>query len=170
MLPAFRRTFATACAALAVTAGVAACGSSDDDNNHTNHSSISATAPSNSSTSAAAAATAPTAEALQATLTQFSDPTIPTDAKTKLIVNGDARKGNIDKMNALLANYGTLSYAIANVNTNGTTTTADVTVTSPHGTPPAFPLTWEYVDGSWKISDVSGCLLMGLAQAPCVPQ
>lgn len=165
-----RVTVATAAAALAVTVGLTGCGGSDDSSTKATSSSTSiAAAPSSiSATPSGDNAAAPTADSLKATLLEFSDPALSTDEKAKLIVNGEARKSNIDQMNGMLAGY-TLSFAVANVVTTGNTTTADVTITSPHGTAPAFPVTWEQVDGTWKISDASGCLLLGFAQAPCTP-
>ncbi len=167
-----RVTVATAAAALAVTIGLTGCGDSDDSSTKTTSSSTSiAAAPSSDSATPAPSgqtAGAPTAETLKETLVKFGDPAVSTDDKSKLIVNGEARKSNIDQMNGMLAGY-TLTFAVDNVVTSGNTATADVTITSPHGTAPAFPVTWEQVDGTWKISDNSGCLLLGFAQAPCAP-
>ncbi|WP_040735675.1 hypothetical protein [Nocardia tenerifensis] len=164
LLPArtLRVSVATAAAALAVTVGLAACGS-DDDKSDTKVSSSSAVA---AGTSAAAAA--PTPDTLQAVLVKLSDPAVPTLEKAKLIVDGEKRTANIDQMNKGLAGY-KLTYAVADVTTQGNTATAQVTVTSPHGAPPAIPMSWEKVGDTWKLSDTSGCLLLGLAQAPCVP-
>ncbi|MFC4373876.1 hypothetical protein ACFO5K_07140 [Nocardia halotolerans] len=167
-----RVTVATAAAALAVTVGLAGCGDSDDSSTNATSSSTSiATTESSISATPAPAddnAAGPTAESLKATLVTFADPAVSTDDKADLIVNGDARKPNIDQMNGMLAGY-TLTFAVDNVATSGNTATADVTITSPHGTAPAFPVTWEQVDGEWKFSDNSGCLLLGFAQAPCTP-
>lgn len=169
-----RVTIATAAAALAVTVGLTGCGDSDDSSTNATSSSTSiAAAPSSDSTTPAAPsgdnADAPTADSLTAILTKLSDPAVSTDDKAALIVNGESRRDNIEQMNGQLANYGTLTYDVANVATSGDTATADVTITSPHGTAPAFPVTFEKVDGEWLISDNSGCLLLGFAQAPCVP-
>ncbi|MGS2804821.1 hypothetical protein [Nocardia sp. MW-W600-9] len=165
-----RVTVATAAAALAVTVALTGCGGSDDSSTKATSSSTSiAAAPSSiSATPSGDNAAAPTADSLKATLIEFADPALSTDEKAKLIVNGDARKSNIDQMNGMLAGY-TLTFAVDNVVTSGNTATADVTITSPHGTAPAFPVTWEQVDGTWKLSDASGCLLLGFAQAPCTP-
>ncbi|MFI9404910.1 hypothetical protein [Nocardia sp. NPDC052316] len=136
-------------------------------------SSSSVVASSSSSiTSSSAAATgtaaAPSPETLQAVLVTLSDPAVPTSEKTKLIVDGEKRTANIDQMNKGLAGY-TLTYAVADITTQGNTATAQVTITSPHGALPPMPLTWENVGGTWKLSDASGCLMLGFAQAPCVP-
>ncbi|NKX85706.1 hypothetical protein [Nocardia coubleae] len=164
-----RVTVAAAAAVLAV--GLTACGSDDSSTNATSSSTSISAAPSSVSATPAPTgdnAGAPSADSLKATLVQFADPGLSSDEKAKLIVNGEARKANIDQMNGMLAGY-TLTFAVDNVATSGDKATADVTITSPHGTAPAFPVTWERVDGTWKLSDASGCLLLGFAQAPCTP-
>ncbi|WP_174186492.1 hypothetical protein [Nocardia barduliensis] len=169
LLPArtLRISLATAAAALALSGALAACGSDDD----------STSAAASATTSAAASDThshgdhatgAPTAETLQSVLVKLADPKVPTPEKSKLVVNGDKRTANIDQMNAGLQGY-TLTFTVTDVTTQGDTANAQVAITSPHGAAPAMPLTWEKVDGTWKLSDASGCLLFGLAQAPCVP-
>jgi hypothetical protein len=167
-----RVAVATAAAALAVTVGLTGCGDSDDSSTNatTSSTSISAAPSSVSATPAPSGdnAAAPTADSLKATLLQFADPGVSTDDKAKLIVNGDSHKSNIDQMNGMLAGY-TLTFAVDNVATSGDTATADVTITSPHGTAPAFPVIWQKDGGIWKLSDASGCLLLGFAQAPCTP-
>ncbi|MFI6365523.1 hypothetical protein ACIBG0_22505 [Nocardia sp. NPDC050630] len=156
-------------AAMAATVGLTGCGSDDKpDTKATTTLSAAAT------TSAAGhgdhgSAAAPTVETLTAVLDSLSDPAKPTSEKTKLIVNGEKRTANIDQMNQALGGYGKLTYAVADITTSGNSATAQVTITSPHGTAPAMPLTWEYADGTWKLSDASGCLMLGFAQAPCVP-
>ncbi|WP_433206056.1 hypothetical protein ACQP1G_19170 [Nocardia sp. CA-107356] len=158
-----------AAAAMAATVGLTACGSDDkSDTTATATTSVAAT------TSAAGhgdhgSAAAPTTETLTAVLNTLSDPAVPTPEKSKLIVGGEKRTANIDQMNQALGGYGKLTYAVADITTNGNAATAQVTITSPHGTAPAMPLTWEYVDSTWKLSDASGCLMLGFAQAPCVP-
>lgn len=166
-----RVTVATAAAALAVTVGLTGCGSDDSSTNATTSSTSISAAPSSVSATPAPSgdnAAAPTADSLKATLLQFADPGVSTDDKAKLFVGGDAHKANIDQMNGMLAGY-TLTFAVDNVVTSGNTATADVTITSPHGTAPSFPMTWEQDGGSWKLSNTSGCLLLGFAQAPCTP-
>ncbi|WP_433723326.1 hypothetical protein ACQP0C_24080 [Nocardia sp. CA-129566] len=156
-----------AAAAMAATVGLTACGSDDK-------SDVKATATVAAPTSAAGhgdhgSAAAPTAAALTAVLDALSDPGKSTAEKTKLIVGGEKRTANIDQMNQALGSYGKLTYAVADITASGNTATAQVTITSPHGTAPAMPMTWEYVEGTWKLSDASGCLMLGFAQAPCVP-
>ncbi|CAM4526487.1 Nuclear transport factor 2 family protein [Nocardia ninae] len=167
LLPAriLRVSVATATAALAVTVGLAGC-SSDDNKSDAKVSSSSVVA--SSSAAATGNAAAPTPETLQAVLVKLSDPAVPTAEKTKLIVDGEKRTANIDQMNKGLAGY-TLTYAVADITTQGNTATAQVTITSPHGALPPMPLSWENVGGTWKLSDASGCLMLGFAQAPCVP-
>lgn len=171
LLPArtLRMSMVITAAAMAATVGLTGCGSDDkSDTKATSTTSAAAT------TSAAGhgdhgSAAAPTAETLTAVLDALSDPAKPTSEKTELIVNGEKRTANIDQMNQALGSYGKLIYAVADITTSGESATAQVTITSPHGTAPAMPLTWEYVDGTWKLSDASGCLMLGFAQAPCVP-
>ncbi|WP_228001240.1 hypothetical protein [Nocardia australiensis] len=178
MLPpakTLRVSFATVAAALALTVGLTACGSDDS----SEAKATTSTAPSTASSGAAVSSTAghgdhstdaaPTPETLQAVLVKLSDPATSTTDKAALIVNGEQRTANIDQMNKALGNYGTLTYTVADITTEGNTATAQVTITSPHGAAPAMPLTWEHVDGMWKLSDASGCLMLGFAQAPCVP-
>ncbi|UAK30470.1 hypothetical protein K8O92_21435 [Nocardia asteroides] len=169
-----RVSLATAAAALAISGALAACGSDDDS---TTDAATSATSSTSATTSAAASDThghgdhatgAPTAETLQAVLVKLADPNVPTAEKSKLIVNGEKRTANIDQMNAGLQGY-TLTFTVADITTQGDTANAQVTINSLHGAAPAVPLTWEKVDGAWKLSDASGCLLFGFAQAPCVP-
>ncbi|MGQ4598470.1 hypothetical protein [Nocardia sp. R6R-6] len=161
-----RVSVATA-AALAISCGLAACGS-DHDSAATTSPVTSATATSITQGHGDHAPGAPTAETLRAVLAQLADPTVPTTEKTKLIVNGEQRASNIDRMNAGLQGY-TLTFTVADVTTQGNTANAQVTINSPHGSAPAVPLNWENVNGTWKLSDTSGCLLLGFAQAPCVP-
>lgn len=166
LLPArtLRVSVVTAAAALALTAGLAACGSDDDSSTATTSSTATASTHSHGDQ----AAGAPTAETLQAILVKLADPNVPTADKTKLIVDGEKRAANIDQMNAGLHGY-TLTFAVADITTQGTIANAQVTINSPHGAAPAVPMTWENVGGTWKLSDASGCLMLGFAQAPCVP-
>ncbi|MFF0543935.1 hypothetical protein [Nocardia thailandica] len=166
-----RVAVAAAAAAVAVTVGLTGCSSDDDTSTKATSTSTSTAAAtsSNSATSTAPGAAGATADELKATLVKFSDPAIPTDQKVVLIVNGEARRANIDQINALLATYGKLDYAVSDVVVTGDKATANVVITSPSGTAPAIPVEWQKVDGQWKLTDASGCLLLGFAQAPCVP-
>jgi hypothetical protein len=171
LLPArtLRVSVATAAAALAVTIGLTACGSDDKSDAKATTSAVTASAAA-SSTAGHGDHAAPTAETLQAVLDGLADPTKSTADKTKLLVDGEKRASNIDRMNQALGNYGTLIFAVADITTTqGDSATAQVTITSPHGTAPAMPMTWNHVDGVWKLSDASGCMVLGFAQAPCVP-
>ncbi|MFI6865446.1 hypothetical protein [Nocardia sp. NPDC050406] len=151
-------------AALAVTATLAGCGSEDKDSTATtSSSSVSAT-----TTTAAAAAPAPTAEQLQATLNAFADPTKPASEKATLVVDGDKRVALIEQMNKGLANY-QVTFAVSDVQATGDKADAKVAVTSPHGTMPNLPMSWQYVDGTWKISDAAACSILGMARAACQP-
>ncbi|MGW4766597.1 hypothetical protein ACWEO2_00965 [Nocardia sp. NPDC004278] len=155
-----------AAAAMATTVGLTACGSDDKSDVKASATSLAAAT---TSTAGHGSAAAPTAEALTAVLDALSDPAKSTSEKAELIVGGEKRTANIDQMNRALGGYGKLTYAVADITSSGNTATAQVTITSPHGTAPAMPMTWEYVDGTWKLSDASGCLMLGFAQAPCVP-
>lgn len=171
LLPPRTTRVVTAAAALAVTVALTGCGSDDSSTNATTSSTSIAAAPSSDSATPAPSgdnAAAPTADSLKQTLIRFADPGVSTDDKATMIVGGEAHKSNIDQMNGMLAGY-TLTFAVDNVATSGNTATADVTITSPHGTAPSFPMTWERDGGSWKMSNTSGCLLLGFAQAPCTP-
>jgi expansin (peptidoglycan-binding protein) len=167
-----RVSVATAAVALAVTIGSTACGSDDKSDAKATTSASAVTSSAAASSTAGHgdhAAAAPTAETLQAVLDGLADPTKSTTDKTKLLVDGEKRASNIDRMNQALGNYGKLIFAVADTTTQGDSATAQVTITSPHGTAPAMPMTWNHVDGVWKLSDASGCMMLGLAQAPCVP-
>lgn len=159
-----RVSVAIAAAALAVTATLAGCGSDDRDSTATSSSS----SVSASVTKAQAAAPAPTAEQLQATLTEFADPAKPAADKAKLVVDGDKRVALIEQMNKGLANY-QVTFAVSDVQANGDKADAKVAVTSPHGTMPNLPMSWQYIDGTWKISDAAACSILGMARAACQP-
>ncbi|MFI9503089.1 hypothetical protein [Nocardia sp. NPDC052566] len=158
---------ATAAAALAVTVGLAACGS-DDKSDTAKATSTSAAASTSAAHGEHGKTAAPTAEELQATLTLLADPAKPTADKTAAIVNGEKRSANIDKMNQGLAGYN-LTFAVSDIKVEGPKATAQVVINSPHGAAPAMPLTWENIDGKWKLSDASACTMLGFAQAPCTP-
>ncbi|WP_280247251.1 hypothetical protein [Nocardia abscessus] len=170
LLPArtLRVSLATAVAALALSGALAACGSDDDSTTSAATSATTSAAASGTHSHGDHATGAPTAENLQAGLVKLADPNVPTPEKSKLIVNGEQRTANIDQMNKGLQGYA-LNFTVADITTQGTTANAQVTIASPHGASPAVPLSWENVDGTWKLSDASGCLLLGFAQAPCVP-
>ncbi|WP_280253676.1 hypothetical protein [Nocardia abscessus] len=170
LLPArtLRVSLATAAAALALSGALAACGSDDDSTTSAATSATTSAAASGTHSHGDHATGAPTADTLQAVLVKLADPNVPTPEKSKLIVNGEQRTANIDQMNKGLQGYA-LTFTVADITTQGTTANAQVTIASPHGASPAVPLSWENVDGTWKLSDASGCLLLGFAQAPCVP-
>ncbi|WP_328400354.1 hypothetical protein [Nocardia sp. NBC_00403] len=167
LLPArtLRVSVATAAAAVTVTLGLTACGS--DDKSDTATATSTSVVATSADHGAHGTATAPLADELKATLTLVADPAKSTAEKTALIVNGDKRSANIDQMNQALAGYGALTFAVTDVKVEGTTATAQVVITSPHGAAPAMPMTWEHVDGKWKLSDATACTMLGFAQAPC---
>ncbi|WP_424806908.1 hypothetical protein [Rhodococcus sp. 27YEA15] len=168
-----RKTLVSACAVAAVFA-LGACSSDDtSDSSATSSTSVAAasstSAAATSSSAAAEAATAPTAESLNADLTALIDPAKPIDEKTALVVDGAKRQANIETMGAALGgNPGyTITFDVQNVEVEGQTATADVAVVSPHGAAPAAPWTWEFEDGTWKLSDTSACGLLEMGRAPC---
>ncbi|WP_040790987.1 hypothetical protein [Nocardia paucivorans] len=114
---------------------------------------------------------APSADALRGGLDTFVDPQVSTADKAKIVVGGEKLTANIDQMNRELAGYGELTFAVADIDVDDEQATAQVTITSPHGTAPAMPMTWQHDHGSdsWKLSEQSACVLLGFAKAPCVP-
>ncbi|MEV6135520.1 hypothetical protein AB0L63_05540 [Nocardia sp. NPDC051990] len=171
LLPArtLRTSMVIAATAVAAIVGLTGCGSGDKSDAKATSTTSAAAPTSATGHGDHGSAAAPTAETLIAVLDTFSDPAKPTSEKTKLIVDGEKRIANINQMNQTLGGYGKLTYAVADITTSGNSATAQVTITSPHGTVPAMPMTWEHVDSTWKLSDASGCLMLGFAQAPCAP-
>lgn len=168
---ALRVSVATVAAAAAVTLGLAGCGSDDSGDaagtSTPSTSAVATTTAAASTTAGAAAADAPSAAELQGTLTTLADPAVPTPEKTALIVDGERRAAAIDQLTQALAGYGTLTFAVDQVTVAGTTATGQTVITSPNGSAPAIPLTWENVDGTWKLTDATACTLLGFAQIPC---
>lgn len=152
--------------AVLIAVGVTACGSgSDTADTAAQQSSVTAAATVVPS-SAAPSAAAPADTQLQQTLEQFVDPTTPVAEKVAAVVNGAQRTANIEAMTAALANYGRVTFVVRNIKADGRSAVADVDVTSPHGTVPV-PMTWENVDGTWKLSDASTCALLAMGRAGC---
>ncbi|MBF6245480.1 nuclear transport factor 2 family protein [Nocardia elegans] len=144
-----------------------ACGS-DNSQDSTPTGTTTATSAAAAATSAAAAP-APTAEELQATLNGFVDPAKPTAEKEKLVVGGDKRAANIDTMTKGLANYGTITFTVADIKTEGDQATGQVTITSPHGPAGPMPMTWQHSAAGWQLSDASACQILAMGMAPCQP-
>lgn len=169
------RVAAATAAAAALALGLTACGSDDDGGDTAAAGSVAAT------TSAAAhdhgddhdqgdTAPAPTAQSLQSTLEQITNPDVPVDEKVKLIDDGENRRDILEKLNAALQSYRGITYQVGEVTVDGDTATGQTTITSPSGqSAPPMPMTWEYDDGSWKLSDAGACVLFGFAQLPCSP-
>ncbi|MGV9632734.1 hypothetical protein ACWDO0_00975 [Nocardia rhamnosiphila] len=167
------RVAAATAAAAALALGLTACGSDDDGGDTAAAGSVAAT------TSAAAhdhgddhdhGDTAPTAQSLQSTLEQITNPDVPVDEKVKLIDDGENRRDILEKLNAALQSYRGITYQVGEVTVDGDTATGQTTITSPSGqSAPPMPMTWEYDDGSWKLSDAGACVLFGFAQLPCSP-
>ncbi|MEU8897531.1 hypothetical protein [Nocardia sp. NPDC048505] len=157
---------ASAAVALAVTAGATACGSDDKSDSATGTSTAATTSAAGHGDHSAVAS--PSAADLQATLLLLADPAKPTADKTAVVVDGAKRQANIETMNQALGGYGALTFAVSEVKVEGTKATAQVVTTSPHGSAPAMPMTWEHVDGKWKLSDASACTLLAFV-APCAP-
>ncbi|MFE6860981.1 hypothetical protein [Nocardia sp. NPDC057668] len=115
----------------------------------------------------AAAAPVPSPEELQSTLDRFVDPAVPTADKEKLMVGGAAKSGNIDKMSSALGNYGHVGFGVSGVQVNGEGANAAVAISSPHGTMPGVPMTWQYADGAWQLSEGTGCMILAMGKAAC---
>ncbi|MFC9362860.1 hypothetical protein ACFTZB_40625 [Rhodococcus sp. NPDC057014] len=141
--------------AAVVALGMSACSSDDS----------SGTAAATSSQVDATVA-APTSEELLGTLQLLVDPARPVDEKTVVVVDGDERRPNLEAMTAAMANY-PVSFTVTDVQVEGDTATANVAISSPHGTAAPTTWTWENVDGVWKVSDESTCTLLGMARAGC---
>lgn len=154
-----RVSVATVAAVAAVTASLAGCSSDDK-------SSSDAKGSTTTSSAAAVTAPAPTADTLQSVLTAFADPAKPAADKAKLVVDGDKRLGNIDTMNQGLAHY-QVGFAVGEIKQDGTKADAKVSVTSPHGTMPDVPMSFQYTDSAWKLSDAGACTILGMARAAC---
>ncbi|WP_067689765.1 hypothetical protein [Nocardia jejuensis] len=116
---------------------------------------------------AAADTPAPTNAELQSTLDRFTDPGVPTADKQQLMVGGDRRTGNIDKMNQGLANYGKIGFEVSGVQAGGDTANASVAIVSPHGTIPGIPMTWEHTAAGWQLSEGTACTILSMGKAPC---
>ncbi|MEV6067133.1 hypothetical protein AB0L82_11325 [Nocardia sp. NPDC052001] len=152
---------ATVAAALAVTATLAGCGSDDK-------TSTDSAATTSAAVTKAATAPAPTAEQLQGVLTAFADPAKPAADKAKLVVDGDKRIALIETMNQGLAHYA-VSFTVGEIKQTGDKADAKVSVVSPHGTMADVPMSFQYVDGTWKLADAGACTILGMARAACQP-
>ncbi|NLE82679.1 MAG: hypothetical protein GX610_24515 [Rhodococcus sp.] len=160
------RKSAIAAGAIVVALGMSAC-SSDESSDAADTSSAASTSESaNEHESEHGDLAAPSADELRATLDALADPQTPVDEKVTLVEKGDERRPNIETMTNAMEHY-QVGFEVTNVRLDGTTATADVAVTSPHGAAGATPWTWEHVDGTWKVSDESTCGLLGMATAPC---
>lgn len=158
------RTGVYASGVLLFAFAIAACGS-DDSSNSTAAGNTTATSAVTSAT--AAAVPAPSAQELQATLDLVSSPDKPVSDKAAVVVEGTKRTPNLGQLTAALAGY-KLTYVVHDIAVTGSTATAKVDVTSPHGAMP-MPMTWQYVGNSWKLSDSSTCVLLELGKARCAP-
>jgi hypothetical protein len=162
-----------AAGAIILAVGLTACGSDDDTADVGGGTTTTSTATANSSSAApdsssatTDSSTAPTAAELQSTLALIVDPARPMTERTAVIVNGDARTANLDAVAKALANYGQITFVIDQITVTGNTATAQVQITSPHGTLPT-PMSWEQVDGTWKLSDASACQILAMGGVAC---
>ncbi|WP_054813094.1 hypothetical protein [Nocardia arizonensis] len=166
---------ATAAVAIATTVGLTGCGSDAESDTAASATSTAITTSAAAVTTGSAghgdhsAAAAPSAEQLRTTLATFADPAETAQAKVAIVVDGQKRASNIETMTKALAGYGALKFVVNDVKVDGQSATAQVVISSPNGDAPPMPLTWQQVDGTWKISDPSACVLLGFAQAPCAP-
>jgi len=152
-----RKSLIAASAAI-VAIGLAACGSGDSSD------SASAASPA-PSTGLPAAANGPAPLVLQQQLELIADPAKTAPDKAAVIADGNTRLANLETLTKALANY-SVTFAVSDVKTEGPVTTAQVAVTSPHGTMPV-PMTWKNVDGTWLLSSESACGLLAMGGAAC---
>ncbi|MCZ4520329.1 hypothetical protein O4220_17590 [Rhodococcus ruber] len=159
------RIFSASVALTAAAMSVAAC-STADESDHADHNSTSATNSVGTTTDVPAVA-APTADELEASLLQLVAPNVDAATKAAAVENGQARLTNLDTMTAALANYGAITFEVAEPTVEGETSTADVAIATPRGTAAPSPQTWVLIDGKWKLSDASTCQILAMGQAPC---
>ena len=165
------RNFLIATSALVVAVGVAACGSDSDQAEPTAGPGVSTSAQASTESTTAntpppPAVPTPAPELLQDSLAKLVDPSIPAADKVPLIVDGPVHVQGLETMAAGLENYGRVTFAVSDVVVQGTSAIAKVDVTSPHGTVPIH-MTWDNVDGAWKLNHDSTCNLRALGRAPC---
>ncbi|WP_415974874.1 hypothetical protein [Rhodococcus sp. 077-4] len=113
------------------------------------------------------AVAAPTVTELEASLQQLVAPNVDAATKAATVENGQARLTNLETMTAALANYGAITFEVADPTVEGQTSTADVAIATPRGTAAPSPQTWVLIDGTWKLSDASTCQILAMGQAPC---
>lgn len=155
--------------AVAATALVlTGCSSNNDDSAaSTSSSAASSSAAATTSDLSSTGATVPTADDLKFTLTQISDPAVTVAAKSTLIAKGTERTAQLEQLNAGLANY-PLSYDVENVQSDATSATADVAITSPHGAAPAMPMGWDITGpNEYVLNETSTCAILGMARIQC---
>ncbi|MDI9895868.1 hypothetical protein QM797_14180 [Rhodococcus sp. IEGM 1381] len=159
------RIFSASVALTAAAISVAGC-STADESDHADHNSTSA-GDSVGATTDVPAVAAPTADELEASLLQLVAPNVDAATKAAAVENGQTRLTNLDTMTAALANYGTITFEVAQPTVEGETSTADVAIATPRGTAAPSPQTWVLIDGTWKLSDASTCQILAMGQAPC---
>nr|WP_314144247.1 hypothetical protein [uncultured Rhodococcus sp.] len=159
------RNFSVGVALAAAVISVAGC-SAADESDQTDHNSTS-TAESTAPATDAPAVAPPTSDELEASLLQLVAPNIDAATKAASVENGQARLTNLDTMTAALANYGAITFEVAEPRVEGETSTADVAIATPRGTAAPSPQTWVLIDGDWKLSDASTCQILAMGQAPC---
>ncbi|OZC44672.1 hypothetical protein CH294_22005 [Rhodococcus sp. 14-2483-1-1] len=159
------RIFSASVALTAAVMSVAGC-STADESDHADHNSTSA-ADSVGTTTDVPAVAAPTSDELESSLLQLVAPDVDAATKAAAVENGQARLTNLDTMTAALANYGTITFEVAEPTVEGETSTADVAIATPRGTAAPSPQTWVLIDGKWKLSDASTCQILAMGQAPC---
>ena len=159
------RIFSASVALTAAAMSVAGC-STADESDHADHNSTSAAVSADTTTGTPVAA-APTADELEASLLQLVAPNVDAATKAAAVENGQARLTNLETMTAALANYGTITFEVADPTVDGETSSADVAIATPRGTAAPSPQTWVLMDGEWKLSDASTCQILAMGQAPC---
>ena len=166
------RSFCIATVGVAVAVmALTGCGGSDSTDAAATSTSVateSATAP--PTTPDVPGLPAPDRQVLADSLARFVDPTVAAPDKAALVVAGEKYIPQIETMNAGLANYGRITFVVNSVTVAGTTAVAAVDVTTPYTpTIPMNNMSWDNVDGGWKISETTVCNLLAFGQAACRP-
>lgn len=108
----------------------------------------------------------PTPDLLQDSLVRLVDPAIPAQDKAGLVVDGQTRVEALAALTTGLDNYGRITFVVSGVDVAGTSATAKVDVTGPHGTIP-INMTWDKVGEAWQLSGASTCNLLAMGRVQC---
>ena len=118
-------------------------------------------------TEAAAAPTALTTDQLTAKLKVLMNGT--SEQKANELEAGSAAFPTIDAVMVALKNAGpVMKWSVTGpVQLNGDTLTANIERSVPGWAPFSDPLTWKWIDGTWKLSNAGVCTLASIAFAQC---